>query len=66
MIKTDVSMLYKTKLCKNYLQGYCRYGTRCQFIHDPSEALQHHRHEHKFAKKEARDDEALCYEQIDP
>ena len=39
MIKTDVSMLYKTKLCKKYsANGYCPYGMRCQFIHDLAEA----------------------------
>lgn len=38
MIKTDVSNLYKTKLCKKYsTNGYCPYGMRCQFIHDLSE-----------------------------
>lgn len=35
MIKTDVSILYKTKLCKKYsTNGYCPYGMRCQFIHE--------------------------------
>lgn len=35
MIKTDVSVLYKTKLCKKYsTNGYCPYGMRCQFIHE--------------------------------
>ena len=39
MIKTDVSVLYKTKLCKKYsTNGYCPYGMRCQFIHEVSEA----------------------------
>lgn len=39
MIKTDVSVLYKTKLCKKYsTMGYCPYGMRCQFIHDVAEA----------------------------
>ena len=39
MSKTDVSNLYKTKLCKKYsANGYCPYGMRCQFIHDLSEA----------------------------
>lgn len=39
MIKTDVSNLYKTKLCKKYsANGYCPYGMRCQFIHDINEA----------------------------
>mmetsp|Transcript_41799 Transcript_41799/g.63855 ORF Transcript_41799/g.63855 Transcript_41799/m.63855 type:complete len:92 (-) Transcript_41799:525-800(-) len=38
MVKTDVSSLYKTKLCKKFsATGYCPYGIRCQFIHDPSE-----------------------------
>ena len=38
MIKTDVSILYKTKLCKKYsTNGYCPYGMRCQFIHDMAE-----------------------------
>jgi hypothetical protein len=37
MIKTDVSVLYKTKMCKKYsTNGYCPYGMRCQFIHDQS------------------------------
>jgi butyrate response factor 1 len=41
MIKTDVSVLYKTKLCKKYsTNGYCPYGMRCQFIHDMGEAPQ--------------------------
>jgi hypothetical protein len=41
MIKTDVSVLYKTKLCKKYsTNGYCPYGMRCQFIHDVSEMNQ--------------------------
>ena len=35
MIKTDVSVLYKTKLCKKFsANGYCPYGMRCQFIHE--------------------------------
>lgn len=35
MIKSDVSVLYKTKLCKKYsTNGYCPYGMRCQFIHE--------------------------------
>ena len=39
MVKTDVSVLFKTKLCKKYsTNGYCPYGIRCQFIHDISEA----------------------------
>lgn len=39
MVKTDVSTLYKTKLCKKYsLNGVCPYGVRCQFIHDISDA----------------------------
>ena len=38
MLKTDVSAQYKTKYCKKYLNGYCPYGPRCLFIHDPSEA----------------------------
>jgi hypothetical protein len=34
MVKSDVSSLYKTKLCKKYIQiGYCPYGARCLFIH---------------------------------
>jgi hypothetical protein len=34
MMKSDVPVLYKTKLCKKYMQnGYCPYGVRCQFIH---------------------------------
>jgi cobalamin biosynthesis Co2+ chelatase CbiK len=38
MIKSDVSVLYKTKLCKKYsTNGYCPYGMRCQFIHEFSE-----------------------------
>lgn len=38
MIKTDVSILYKTKLCKKYsTNGYCPYGMRCQFIHEMTE-----------------------------
>lgn len=38
MIKTDVSILYKTKLCKKFsANGYCPYGMRCQFIHDFAE-----------------------------
>jgi len=41
MIKTDVSVLYKTKLCKKFsANGYCPYGMRCQFIHDLSETPQ--------------------------
>ena len=41
MIKTDVSVLYKTKLCKKYsTNGYCPYGMRCQFIHDLNEGGQ--------------------------
>ena len=41
MIKTDVSVLYKTKLCKKFsTNGYCPYGMRCQFIHDVSEMNQ--------------------------
>ena len=39
MIKTDVSALYKTKLCKKFsATGYCPYGNRCQFIHDIADA----------------------------
>lgn len=39
MVKTDVSVLFKTKLCKKYSSnGYCPYGQKCQFIHDISEA----------------------------
>jgi butyrate response factor 1 len=39
MNKTDVSVLYKTKLCKKFsTTGYCPYGIRCQFIHDVAEA----------------------------
>ena len=39
MVKTDVSSLYKTKLCKKYsANGYCPYGVRCQFIHDIADA----------------------------
>lgn len=38
MIKTDVSILYKTKMCKKYsTNGYCPYGMRCQFIHEVAE-----------------------------
>ena len=38
MVKSDVSVLYKTKLCKKFSQnGYCPYGSRCQFVHDISE-----------------------------
>lgn len=38
MVKTDVSVLYKTKVCKKYsMNGYCPYGVRCQFIHDTTE-----------------------------
>lgn len=38
MVKTDVSVLYKTKLCKKFsANGWCPYGMRCQFIHDISE-----------------------------
>jgi len=38
MVKTDVSILYKTKLCKKFSTvGHCPYGVRCQFIHDPTE-----------------------------
>ena len=41
MVKSDVSVLYKTKLCKKFSQnGYCPYGTRCQFVHDISELKQ--------------------------
>jgi hypothetical protein len=41
MIKTDVSVLYKTKLCKKYsTNGYCPYGMKCQFIHDLNEGQQ--------------------------
>ena len=41
MIKKDVSVLYKTKLCKKYsANGYCPYGMRCQFIHDTNENFQ--------------------------
>lgn len=41
MVKTDVSVLYKTKLCKKYsANGYCPYGMRCQFIHDITETNQ--------------------------
>lgn len=41
MVKTDVSVLYKTKLCKKFAaNGYCPYGMRCQFIHDVSETNQ--------------------------
>lgn len=41
MIKSDVSILYKTKMCKKYsMNGYCPYGMRCQFIHDLAEAGQ--------------------------
>ena len=39
MIKSDVSQLYKTKMCKKYSTlGYCPYGMRCQFIHDIASA----------------------------
>jgi hypothetical protein len=39
MVKTDVSVLFKTKLCKKYSSnGYCPYAQKCQFIHDISEA----------------------------
>jgi hypothetical protein len=39
MLKTDVSNLYKTKLCKKFSStGYCPYGVRCQFIHQASES----------------------------
>mmetsp|Transcript_14512 Transcript_14512/g.22520 ORF Transcript_14512/g.22520 Transcript_14512/m.22520 type:complete len:204 (-) Transcript_14512:596-1207(-) len=70
MLKTDVSLLYKTKLCKKFIQGYCPYGMRCQFIHDASEAIappSSTRGEQKFAKKEERDDDSftMCYDQID-
>jgi len=38
MIKSDVSILYKTKLCKKFsTNGYCPYGMRCQFIHEVAE-----------------------------
>ena len=41
MVKSDVSVLYKTKLCKKFSQnGYCPYGVRCQFVHDMSELKQ--------------------------
>ena len=51
MIKTDVSILYKTKLCKKYsTTGYCPYGMRCQFIHDPSEAIQYNQLEEGSGK----------------
>ena len=51
MIKTDVSVLYKTKLCKKFsANGYCPYGMRCQFIHDPSEAIQYNQPEEGSGK----------------
>lgn len=31
--------LYKTDLCRTYHSlGYCQYGARCHFVHDPEEA----------------------------
>ncbi|XP_068222604.1 uncharacterized protein [Palaemon carinicauda] len=31
---------YKTRNCQSYHQtGYCRYGARCSFIHDPEEGI---------------------------
>jgi hypothetical protein len=52
MIKTDVSVLYKTKLCKKYsTNGYCPYGMKCQFIHDLKEG-QHNESKSSFKKEE--------------
>ena len=51
MVKTEVSVLYKTKPCDSYSRtGYCSYGMRCQFIHDPSEAIQYNQLEEGTAK----------------
>jgi len=29
--------LYKTRLCKNFTNGQCKYGTICQFAHGPAD-----------------------------
>ena len=28
---------YKTKLCRNYMHGYCQFGSSCQFAHGDQE-----------------------------
>jgi len=28
---------YKTEMCKKFLAGFCPYGSRCCFVHDPNE-----------------------------
>ena len=28
---------YKTKLCRNYMHGYCQFGSSCQFAHGNQE-----------------------------
>jgi len=53
MIKTDVSVLYKTKLCKKYsTNGYCPYGMRCQFIHEMPQEKQVNAPEFKPANQQ--------------
>ncbi|CAF0788273.1 unnamed protein product [Didymodactylos carnosus] len=29
---------YKTEVCRNHISGYCKYGSRCQFIHRTEES----------------------------
>jgi len=31
---------YKTEMCKKFLAGYCPYGPRCCFVHNPNEQYQ--------------------------
>lgn len=59
MVKTEVSVNYKTKLCKKYsANGYCPYGVRCQFIHEISET-------NKTPQVEAKPAEVLDQEVVD-
>jgi hypothetical protein len=37
-LRVDISrQLHKTKLCKHYLRGKCRYGVECSYAHDEQE-----------------------------
>merc|ERR1719453_1271600 len=36
--KVDISkQLHKTKMCKHFLKGRCRYGQACSYAHNPEE-----------------------------
>mmetsp|Transcript_12190 Transcript_12190/g.23130 ORF Transcript_12190/g.23130 Transcript_12190/m.23130 type:complete len:114 (-) Transcript_12190:418-759(-) len=35
--ETESPVKYKTEMCRNWLQGYCAFGTSCNFAHGHDE-----------------------------